>query len=342
MMITQVPFSTGNVAYAVNVTMEDMLAEYKDRRLIFITDQNVYALYKERLSNFECIIIEPGEQFKNQATVDNIIIELIKRQADKKTILVGIGGGVVTDITGYAAAIFKRGLQHVLIPTTLLAMVDAAIGGKNGVDVGTYKNMVGTIHQPLSVIFDVSFLQTLPDAEWTNGFAEIIKHACIKDAELFAFLEANDMAFFQKNINAAAALIKQNIEIKTKVVLEDEFETGNRKLLNFGHSFGHAIENAYQLSHGNAISIGMVMAATISEEINNFNSVEKERIIKLLRQYGLPVKHATDHELIWDILLADKKRENNAISFILLNSIGNAVITPIPLPRLKDIMNQCL
>ena len=342
MMITQVPFSTGNVAYAVNVTMEDMLAEYKDRRLIFITDQNVYALYKERLSNFECIIIEAGEQFKNQATVDNIIIELIKRQADKKTILVGIGGGVVTDITGYVAAIFKRGLQHVLVPASLLAMVDAAIGGKNGVDVGPYKNMVGTIHQPLSVIFDVSFLQTLPDAEWTNGFAEIIKHACIKDAELFAFLEANTMAFFQKNINAAAALIKQNIEIKTKVVLEDEFETGNRKLLNFGHSFGHAIENAYQLSHGNAISIGMVMAATISEEINNFNSAEKDRIIKLLRQYGLPVKHATDHELIWDILLADKKRENNAISFILLNSIGDAVITPIPLPQLKDIMNQCL
>jgi len=340
-MTTQVPFSSGNVAYAVNESFEEVLEQFAHRRLIFITDQNVYEIYKQKLSNLECITIAAGEAFKNQTTVDAIILELIKRQADKKTILVGLGGGVVTDITGYVAAIFKRGLQHVLVPTSLLAMVDAAIGGKNGIDVGSYKNMVGTILQPLSIIFDIRFLQTLPDNEWTNGFAEIIKHACINDAEMFAFLEANNIAFFQKDPGAVANLVKQNIDIKTKIVLRDEFENGDRKLLNFGHSFGHAIENAYGLSHGNAISIGMVMAAAISEEINNFDSLAKQRLIKLLSKYGLPVKHDTDHTLIWDILLADKKRENDAISFVLLNNIGNAVVKPIPLPQLKDIINQC-
>ena len=188
-----------------------------------------------------------------------------------KHLLVGVGGGVVTDIAGFVASIYMRGVKFAFVPTSILAMVDASIGGKNGIDVGVYKNLVGVINHPEFLLYDYSFLETLPDAEWVNGFAEIIKHACIKDADMFDFLEEYSLARFQSSITDTAAIIKRNVDIKYAVVASDEHETGDRKLLNFGHTIGHAIENADHLSHGHAISIGMVAACRISEEENQFN-----------------------------------------------------------------------
>ncbi len=309
---------------------------------ILIADENVFQLHQQKFDGWKTIVIMAGEEHKQQSTVDLIIRQLIAMEAGRKTFIVGVGGGVVTDITGYTASVYMRGLKFGFVPTTILAMVDASIGGKNGVDVGVYKNLVGLIKQPEFLLFDYSFLQTLPGDQWANGFAEVIKHACIKDAPLFAMLEKFTLDDFKTDKTLLAELIEKNVAIKTAVVVGDEFEQGERKLLNFGHTIGHAIENMHQLLHGHAVSLGMVMAATISEEINNFYSADKERLIKLLQKYSLPTQVTFDKEKIFSILKMDKKRVNNAVNFILLNKIGEAVIKPISLIQAEDLIKQSL
>jgi 3-dehydroquinate synthase len=226
------------------------------------------------------------------------------------------------------------------MPTTILAMVDACIGGKNGVDVGVYKNLVGVINHPDFLLYDYSFLQTLPDAEWVNGFAEIIKHACIKDREMFRLLEESSLIEFQSSSRNTAALIKRNVDIKYGVVSADEHETGDRKLLNFGHTIGHAIENSGNLAHGHAVSIGMAAACHISEEINGFGKAETKRVIDLLTRYGLPVAFTSDKQKTWEILQHDKKKLGNNMSFIVLDAIGKAVTKSISLDHLYKIFNS--
>jgi 3-dehydroquinate synthase len=309
---------------------------------VIITDEHVYALHQQKFEGIITIVIKPGEQHKQQATINDIVQQLIALEVDRNYFIIGVGGGVVTDIAGYVASVYMRGLQFGFVPTTILAMVDAAIGGKNGIDIGQYKNLVGTIKQPNFLLYDYSFLQTLPQAEWINGFAEIIKHACIKDEALFDWLSHQSLDFFQKNTAALATLIDQNIAIKSTIVIQDEFEKGDRKLLNFGHTLGHAIENVYQLPHGHAVSIGMVMACTISEEINNFSSAEKEKVIALLQKYYLPTTFNFDKDAIWHLLKMDKKRNSQSINFILLNTIGAAIIKPISLIQLQGLIQQNL
>ncbi len=307
-------------------------------KLVVITDEHVFAAHRERFEGHTCIVIPAGEQYKNQAAVDRIIQELIAARADRETFIAGVGGGVVTDMAGYAASVYMRGLRFGFVPTSILAMVDASIGGKNGIDVGLYKNMVGIIRQPEFILYDMSLLQTLPDKEWVNGFAEIIKHACIKDAAMFDMLEQHHWQDFKNDTVLLSALIEKNIAVKAGVVLQDEFEKGERKLLNFGHTIGHAIENLYSLPHGHAVSIGMVMASVISEEINGFPSLQRERITALLQRYGLPVTIDTDNEKVMEMLLMDKKRASDRINFILLSEIGKAMIQPIGITQLRDIL----
>ena len=335
-------FSSKKVEYIFDATFSQIGELYHKDKVVVITDDNVFEHHSTKFEDYAIIKLPAGEAHKQQKTVDAIINQLLQLQADKQTVIVGVGGGVVTDMVGYAASIYTRGVKLVLAPTSVLAMVDAAVGGKNGVDVGSYKNMVGTVYQPDHLLFDYRFLDTLPEAEWINGFAEIIKHACIKDAALFDFLSGKNLVDFRNDKELLAALLEKNVALKTSVVLNDEFETGDRKLLNFGHTIGHAIENSYQLSHGHAISIGMVAACSISEEINNFYSVEKQRVIQLLQQYKLPVKLHFDKEKIWEILFMDKKRTNDSMNFILLDSIGAGIVKSIPLAQLKDLIYQCL
>lgn len=333
-------FSTKNVAYIFDATWEDYKKKYPDERYIIITDDHIFEAHMVRLTTEKVIRIAPGEENKKQQTADQIIKQLLELDADKKTTLVGMGGGVVTDLTGYVASVFKRGIKLVQVPTSVLAMVDAAVGGKNGVDVGAYKNMVGTIYQPEAVLFDVSFLETLPREEWVNGFAEIIKHACIKDKKLFHILEQHDIDFYKSSLAEMAELVEKNVGIKTSVVLSDEFETGDRKLLNYGHTLGHAIENKYELSHGKAISIGMVAASRLSQVLTGLTVADVEKIITLLAQYDLPVRSDWELEPVWNILLADKKRSKNEMAFILLNKIGEGTIQKIPLTRLKELLSE--
>ena len=305
-------------------------------RCVFITDQHVFDQHKKYFRGSRVVVIRPGESFKVQQTIDQVIDQLIEYGADRKTTIVGVGGGVVTDISGFAASVYMRGIPFGFAPTSILGMVDASIGGKNGIDVGHYKNLVGTIRQPAFLFYDTSFLQTLPHEEWINGFAEVIKHAAIKDAALFRELEKNSIHYYKKNKKALAALIRKNVMIKSAVVMKDEFEVGDRKLLNFGHTLGHAVENIYELPHGHAVAIGIKAACLISEELLNFK--ETARVTDLLEKYGLPTDLHTDPGKILEIMRMDKKKTRETMNYVLLEKLGKAVVKPIPMKHLEKLI----
>ena len=315
------------------------LKEITDRQAtVLITDENVYNAHSKRFKGWNIIVLKAGEEYKVQATVDAVIEQLIEMEADRKTTLVAVGGGVITDITGYVASVYMRGLRFGFVPTSILSLVDASIGGKNGIDVGLYKNMVGLIRQPAFILHDMIFLNTLPQVEWENGFAEIIKHACIKDAAMFAELERNSLKNYQGSQRSICELIRRNAIIKTKVVQKDEFEKGERRLLNFGHTLGHALENQYELSHGQAISIGMTYACHISKQLMGFK--QTENVVSVLEKYGLPTYASFDKRKVFDVLKMDKKREKKEMNYVLLEKIGKGVVRSISLNQLERIIQD--
>lgn len=331
-------FSNSSVDYYLSHGIAHLKKIADPKNAIIVTDENVYGHHAKRFKGWNTIVLKPGEDYKVQETVDAVIEQLITMEADRKTTLIGVGGGVVTDITGYTASVYMRGIPFGFVPTSILAMVDASIGGKNGIDVGVYKNMVGIIRQPKFILHDLIFLDTLPQAEWENGFAEIIKHACIKDAAMFRELEANSFKSYQGKKKAVAQLIERNAVIKTKVVQQDEFETGERKLLNFGHTLGHALENQYELSHGQAVAIGMTYASLISEQLLGFK--EADRVTRLILQYDLPTYAEFDKPKVFEIMRMDKKRERKELNYILLEKIGKGVIKPVPVNQLEKIIQN--
>jgi 3-dehydroquinate synthase len=331
-------FSSSSVDYYLANGISHLKKIVDQSSTIIVTDENVYNAHTKRFKNWKTIVLKPGEQYKVQATVDNLIAQLIEMGADRKSTLVGVGGGVITDITGYAASVYMRGIRFGFIPTTILSMVDASIGGKNGIDVGLYKNMVGIIRQPSFILHDMVFVNSLPQSEWENGFAEIIKHACIKDAAMFDELEANSLKTYQSKKKLLCELVERNAVLKTKVVQKDEFESGDRKLLNFGHTLGHAIENMYAFSHGQAVTIGMAYACHISEKLAGFK--ETERVVSLITRYGLPAYMEFDRAKAFDILQKDKKKVKAAMNYVLLQKIGRGIVKPIPLNQLEKIIHQ--
>ena len=335
-------FSAGKVSCIFNGQFDEATIGVSKDQVVVITDDHINSLHAAKLDGFRVISIRAGEQYKTQATVDQIILQLLEMEAGKETLIIGMGGGVVTDIAGYVASVYKRGTRLGLVPTSVLAMVDAAIGGKNGVDVGIYKNMVGTVYQPDFILFDYSFLETLPVDEWINGFAEIIKHACIKDRIMFDMLERYTPHDIQADNTLIASLIERNVSIKMAIVTEDEFEKADRKLLNFGHTIGHAIEKLYQLPHGCAVSIGIVAACNLSEKISGLHFSDAQRVVKLLARYHLPVYLETEYEKVFDVLKLDKKREGGVIHFVWLNKIGHAETKPVKLDFLRANLQNIL
>jgi len=333
-----VQFTTASTTLYFDASFKELKEIVLQQHAIIITDENVHQQHASKFKGWKTIIIKAGEAHKMQATVDSIINQLIELKADRKSTLIGVGGGVITDITGYVASVYMRGIAFGFVPTTLLAMVDASIGGKNGIDVGLYKNMVGVIRQPNFLLYDVSLLKTLPEDEWSNGFAEIIKHACIKDAAMFKLLEQNSLQKVQKNKTLLSQLVQRNAKLKIKVVQSDEFEKGERRLLNFGHTLAHALENQYALSHGQAVAIGSTYAATISAQLLGFKQTEK--VLAVLEQYGLPTNASFDTRKVFAVLQMDKKRERDEMNFILLERIGKAVVLPIPLNDLQHILEN--
>jgi 3-dehydroquinate synthase len=329
-------FSSSSTTFYFDARFLDLEQIVAQQNSIVITDATVFAAHSATFIGWKTIVIKAGEAYKEGKTVEEIITQLIEHGADRSTTLVGVGGGVVTDITGYVASIYLRGIPFGFVPTTVLAMVDAAIGGKNGIDVGVYKNMVGTINQPRFLLYDMGFLKSLPRKEWCNGFAEIIKHAAIKDKVLFDELEAKSLEQYQQDEPALQKLIQRNAMLKGAVVQEDEFERGPRRLLNFGHTLAHALEKKYSLMHGEAVAIGMVFAAKLSAAQCGFENVDRLRWV--IESYGLPATITYDKEAVFDILKKDKKKEGSDIHFILLNDIGNATIQKISFTSLNQYL----
>ncbi len=305
--------------------------------IIVITDANIRKLHSHAFPEAEVIDVEPGEGSKNLRTVEHIYEKLLELGADRQSFIVGIGGGIVCDITGFAASTYMRGLRFALVPTTLLAQVDAAIGGKNGVNLRHYKNIVGTINQPDFVLVDMGFLDTLPPREFRNGMAEVIKSAAICSRSLFEYLEDNRENILGLDTESLGRIINDTVDIKLDIVSRDEFETGERRKLNFGHTFGHALEKLLPYSHGEAISIGMMIAAKMSVARGMLGSEDSERLERLIRDYGLPHKAEMDTDSMIDALGKDKKRVGDKVKFVLLNGIGSAEIVEIPLDELKKV-----
>ena len=337
-----IAFPSGTVDYYFKSKVEELSRICSNRDLILLTDVTIAALYPGLFAGRKHIIIPSGEDAKTAESIKEITKKLLELDATRKSMIVGIGGGVITDITGFVASVYMRGIKFGFVPTTLLAMVDAAIGGKNGVNVGLHKNILGTINQPEFILYDVKFLDTLPTPEWSNGFAEIIKYGCIFDSELFSELENYDLSFYKTSPEAVAELIATCAGWKNKTVAEDELETGIRKLLNFGHTSGHAIETIYHLPHGQAVAIGMVIACKLSSEINGFSTAGTERLTDLLERYSLPVKYHFSAPHIMEVLKMDKKRNNKNIDFILLSQIGEGYIQSLPLETIEQTLNTCM
>ncbi len=309
-------------------------------KLVIITDANVRRLHGSIFPKGEIIEIGTGEENKTLATVEKIYEKLLEMEFERSGMIVGIGGGIVCDVAGFVASTYLRGARFGFVPTTLLAQVDAAVGGKNGVNFHGYKNLVGTIRQPEFVLCDFELLKTLPQRELACGFAEIIKSAAIGDAQLFSYLEqhaGNAMALQRTAIEKS---VHDSLAVKIAIVQKDEAEKGERRKLNFGHTLAHAIEKTVKgVQHGEAVALGMVAAARISVARGNLQQKDALRLEKLLAMTGLPTKMELNSAAIIEAIGKDKKREGGKINFVLLEGIGNAVVEKIPIEELEAVLD---
>jgi 3-dehydroquinate synthase len=320
----------------------DLADMVKDKDVYYLIDSNVFNLYQDYFANETCIIIPSGEESKQLTSTENIYLELLYAGATRKSFIVGVGGGVTLDIAGFVASTYMRGIDFGFVPTTLLAMTDAAIGGKNGVNVEEYKNIIGCFNSPEFVLVDPEYIRTLLDNDVSSGFAEVIKHACIADSELFGMLKSNAEALIKRDMDQVRKILAKSIDIKTSIVNEDAKENGIRKILNFGHTLGHAIERILDISHGEAVAIGMVFASKLSQ---NFDLIDKEylkEIIELIELFKLPTEIEIDKNMILDIMLRDKKGHDDMVDFILLNGRGSAIVKTLKKSEIEELIGKYL
>ena len=321
--------------------VEDGLKRYaQNRRIVVITDANIDRLYHDIINKYEHIIIGYGEGIKNLITVQNIYARLMEIGADRSTLLVGIGGGIVTDITGFVATTYMRGLDFGFVATTLLAQVDASVGGKNGVNILNYKNMVGTFAQPSFVISDVAFLRTLPHRELHAGMGEVVKMAIIGDEELFNFIEENISASCYTNIDTMQRIVLDSIRLKADIVDRDECEKGIRRVLNLGHTIAHAIEKCtHKLNHGEAVAVGLSKISHISNAMGILSNEDMQRIDDLLQKIGFSLEIPVPLSDVIREVRHDKKKSNNLLRIVLPERIGSCRIEEMPLGDVEHILD---
>ncbi len=320
-----------NTSY--DITIDRLKKIYFDTKVVVVTNPTVSGFHldylKGKLSAKELSIvtIPDGEEYKNMQTIDMILNHCFENRLDRKSLLVAFGGGVIGDMTGFAASIYQRGIDFIQIPTTLLSQVDASVGGKTGINNKYGKNLIGAFHQPKAVLIDPYFLTTLPKREYGAGIAEIVKMAVTFNKEFFEWLEQNDLTN-EENIKTA---IKKSVETKAWVVSQDEKETGIRAALNYGHTFGHVIENETNYRtylHGEAVGIGMVMANALALKVGLISEDELLRVKNLLEKYKIPTSYKIKNvEEFYEHFFLDKKSLDNKIKFILPKGIGNCIIT---------------
>ncbi|WP_457745621.1 3-dehydroquinate synthase [Sulfurimonas sp.] len=316
-----------------DITIDTIEKVHFDTKVAIVTNPKVaglhlaYLLEKISAKELYIITVADGEEYKNQDSIDTILESLFNHRFNRKSLLVAFGGGVIGDMTGYAASIYQRGIDFIQIPTTLLSQVDASVGGKTGMNNKYGKNLVGAFHQPKHVYIDPYFLKTLPGREFGAGVAEIVKMAVTFNKDFFEFLETADL----HNEEILQEAIKQAVETKANVVAQDEKEHGLRAALNYGHTFGHVIENETgykKYLHGEAVAIGMVMANMTAVKMGLMSEKEALRVQKLLEKYNLPTSYAVSNsELFYEAFFLDKKSSDASITFILPVGIGDVKIT---------------
>ena len=320
---------------------------------LIVTNATVGPLYAPRVAaqlrdhyaNVHTALLPDGEEHKNWQTLNLVFDALLQHRCDRRTVIFALGGGVVGDIAGFAAASYMRGVPFVQVPTTLLAQVDSSVGGKTAINHPLGKNMIGAFYQPQQVICDLDTLQTLPQRELSAGLAEVIKYGPIFDMDFLSWIESNIAALVAREPAALAHAVIRSCEIKAWVVGQDERESGVRAILNFGHTFGHAIEAGMGYGrwlHGEAVGCGMVMAAQLSRRLGGVDDVFVERLTELIRTAGLPVKGpplGADRYL--DLMRVDKKAEAGAIKFIVIDQPGHAVVRGAPDALVREVIDQC-
>ncbi len=318
---------------------KDLLCEkITGGRAVIVSNTTVAPLYLQRVldsvKDFDpvSIVLPDGEQYKNLDTLNQIYTALLEQHCDRQTTLIALGGGVIGDMTGFAAASYQRGIPFIQVPTTLLSQVDSSVGGKTGVNHALAKNMIGAFYQPKSVIIDIDTLQTLPDRELSAGLAEIIKYGLINDHEFFAWLEENMDRLMARDKEALTEAIYRSCENKARIVAQDEKEAGVRALLNLGHTFGHSIEAGLgygQWLHGEAVATGMVMAANLSRRLKWIQLSDVERIETLILRANLPIRYpdSLGVERFRSLMQLDKKNIAGHLRLVLLKGVGDAVIT---------------
>jgi len=318
-----------------------------DTKIAVVTNPTVSGFHLEhllsRLSAKEvCVItVEDGENFKTLSTVEKILNEMFEHKFNRSSVLIALGGGVIGDMTGFAASIYQRGIDFVQIPTTLLSQVDASVGGKTGVNNAYGKNLIGAFHQPKAVYIDPYFLSTLPSREYAAGIAEIIKMAVCFDKEFFQWLEEADL----NDTSVIKEAIARSVQTKAMVVSQDEKEKGLRAALNYGHTFGHVIENETgytQYLHGESVAIGMVMANELAIRLGQMERDEAQRIKKVLLKYDLPTDYSiTDIDNFYEAFFLDKKSSDTNITFIVPEHLGGVQLrSDIPKEILLDVLKM--
>jgi len=314
------------------IYIEKLVKQYFDRKVVLVTNPKIsafhlrYVLDKITAKDLSIVEVQDGEKYKNIQSIEKILNHCFENKLDRKSLLIALGGGVVGDMCGFCASIYQRGIEFIQIPTTLLAQVDASVGGKTGINNKYGKNLIGTFWQPSAVFVDIHFLSTLENREFSAGLAEIVKMAIAFDSDFFAWLEKSDL-LEEQNIKIA---IKKSLEIKAEVVFKDEREEGIRALLNYGHTFAHVIENetAYETYlHGEAVAIGIIMANELAKKKGLMDCEDVLRVEKFFLKYGLPITYnINDVNEFYEKFFLDKKSVDSKINFILPKKIGQCEI----------------
>ena len=308
-----------------------------NKNIFFVVDKNVYNLYSELIDSIissyngkiNILVIEVNERLKSFKTMEKIYKNLLENDYSRDTLLIAIGGGIIGDICGFVAATFSRGIEYVQIPTTLLSMVDSSVGGKTGINFGKTKNIIGAFNQPNFVLIDVDFLQTLSQKELLSGFGEIIKYAYLTNSTFYNYIKKNIEKIFQKNNYVLKKIITESVQFKGDVVVSDEKEKSNRKILNLGHTFAHAfeVETKYKLTHGEAVIVGIASALFLSNKLGLLTNSKMNKLLELISLVKNEIKIGKlNYEKLVLVMQRDKKNRDGKIKFVLLKDIGNIVL----------------
>jgi len=336
----------GAASYEIFIS-EDILSGVKkfiSGKALIITQKNIFKLCAENFP-YEVAFIPDGETSKSLREAENLYTRAIEAELDRKSVVIALGGGVVGDLAGFVAATFMRGISLIQIPTTLLAQVDSSVGGKTAVNHALGKNLIGAFHQPRAVFIDLNFLKMLPEREIKSGLGEVVKYGVISDEKFFSYLEDNADKILQRDLKTLAHVVKHSCEIKAQVVGADEKETGLRRILNFGHTMAHAIEEEthYQkYRHGEAVAIGMLAAAQISLELGKTSAANVARLENLIKKFGMVTNCAgLNADKLYDVTFRDKKAVGGKVNWVLMKNFGEVeIFSDVPAQIVKKVFGR--